>query len=255
LGILAELKESITNHERQLESLDFRISGLEPNLAKAQADLTELRSGSPALLLPVSPLQTRRSISPVRISTRTSAPRVSPSKSLKPAEFPFKTGWFSKTDPFHGIISYLTRKHSENVQDKGIVAITSKSVNSAAPQYALRNVADLTSGSYFWPENEPGQWICWDFHAMRVRPDHGTIKSRFSRLKSWVVESSLNGKTWTEIDRQTDNYVLKDAMMATFAVSNSAECRLIRLTQTGINHYESHSLVIEGLEFFGTLLE
>jgi uncharacterized coiled-coil protein SlyX len=40
LSIIAELKESIADHERQLESLDCRISGLAPNL---KTELEELR--------------------------------------------------------------------------------------------------------------------------------------------------------------------------------------------------------------------
>jgi hypothetical protein len=40
-----------------------------------------------------------------------------------------------------------------------------------------------------------------------------------------------------------------------FAVSNSAECRFIRLTQTGKTHTEKDSLIIHAFEVFGTLLE
>jgi hypothetical protein len=175
-------------------------------------------------------------------------PPVSPSKSLKGVEFPL-----TRVKSVKGIISYLTQKHGGNVHDKGIVTITSKSVD---PKYAVRNVADLTSGSEFWSRTEPGQWVCWDFHEMRVRPTHYTIDA--SWLKSWVVESSLDGEAWTEIDRKTDNQDFKKVswtMTASFAVSNSAECRFIRLTQTGERHCADHLLRIEAVEVFGTLLE
>jgi uncharacterized coiled-coil protein SlyX len=53
---LAELRESIANHERQLESLDCRISVLEPNL---KAELKELKrpiaTPTPVSVPPVSP--------------------------------------------------------------------------------------------------------------------------------------------------------------------------------------------------------
>jgi hypothetical protein len=43
-----------------------------------------------------------------------------------------------------------------------------------------------------------------------------------------VVESSLDGEAWTEIDRKTDkNDFEGDWMTASFAVSNSVECRFI----------------------------
>jgi hypothetical protein len=158
-----------------------------------------------------------------------------------------------------GIISYLTPTHGGNVHDKGIVTITSKSFYSDDSQSALRNVADLTSDSYFTSRHEPGQWICWDFHETRVRPTHYTIKSL--NLKSWVIESSLDGRSWTEIDRQMDNYDFRrntpfaPVKSASFAVSNSTECCFIRLTQTGKNHAGSDFLSIRVFEVFGTLIE
>jgi hypothetical protein len=177
-------------------------------------------------------------------------PLVSPPKSLKEVEFPLK-----QAKSVDGIISYLTQKHGGNVHDTGIVTITSKSVYWDAPWCALRNVADLTdTDSAFDSKEEPGQWVCWDFHKMRVRPTNYTIRTDL--LKSWVVESSLDGEAWTEIDRKTDNEDFMDGWeTASFAVSNSAECRFIRLTQTGKNHKGSDYLHIQAFEVFGTFFE
>jgi hypothetical protein len=122
------------------------------------------------------------------------------------------------------------------------------------PKYAPKNVADLTSDSNFCSKNEPGQWVCWDFGEMRVRPTHYTIKTL--RLKSWVVEGSLDGRSWTEIDRQTDNQDFEDGWnTASFTVSKPAEFRFIRLTQTDKNHVGDNCLVLFAVEFFGTLSE
>jgi hypothetical protein len=145
------------------------------------------------------------------------------------------------------------------------------------PSHDVRNVADPTSNSSFMSKNEPGQWICWNFHEMRLRPTHYTIKCY--GLKSWVVEGSLDFTNWTEIDRKTNNENFKSLdshttftsdfgeylwKTASFAVSNWAECRFIRLTQTGkshffttqgFTHYEDDQLAILAFEFFGTLLE
>jgi hypothetical protein len=41
---------------------------------------------------------------------------------------------------------------------------------------------------------------------------------------------------------------------ASFAVSNSDECRFIRLTQTSKNNSGRHNLAITGFAFFGTVL-
>jgi hypothetical protein len=65
-----------------------------------------------------------------------------------------------------------------------------KSVYSDARQSALKNVTDLTSDSYFHSQSEPGQWVCWNFREMRVRPTDCTIEAY--GLKSWVVDGSLD---------------------------------------------------------------
>jgi hypothetical protein len=115
LALMAELKESIADHERRLESLDCRISVLEPNL---RTDAKELQSP---------------------IATPTPVPPVSPPRPLEEAEFPLPDA-----KSVEGIISYLTRKQGGNVHDEGIVTITSKSVyKDWKPQYAVRNVTDL----------------------------------------------------------------------------------------------------------------
>jgi hypothetical protein len=87
-------------------------------------------------------------------------------------EFPLK-----EAKSVDGIISCLTRKYNRNVHDTGIVTITSKSVRGDDPRWGVRNVADLSDAEPFWSKDEPAQWICWDFHEIRVRPTHYTIRS------------------------------------------------------------------------------
>jgi hypothetical protein len=178
------------------------------------------------------------------------APPVSASKSLKEVEFPLKNA-----KPGDGVISYLTQKHRGNVHDKGIVTVSSQSVFRNDPRWAAVNVVDLTSDSKFSSMHGPGEWICWDFHEMRVRPTSYTIGSYW--LKSWVGEGSLDCVNWTEIDRKTDteNFKTGSYVTASFTVSNSAECRFIRLTSAGRSHTRHDSLSIAAFEVFGTLLE
>jgi hypothetical protein len=83
------------------------------------------------------------------------SPPVSSSKSRAEVYFPLQ-----EAKSLDGIICYLTRKHGGNVHDKGIVTITSQSVFSSDPDWDVRNLADLTSGSVFYSKDEPGQWVC-----------------------------------------------------------------------------------------------
>jgi uncharacterized coiled-coil protein SlyX len=155
-----------------------------------------------------------------------------------------------KDKPLDGIISALNEKHSGNVQEKGIVTITAKSV-SDDPTYALKNVADLASDSEFWSKDGVNQWTCWDFRQLRVKLTHYTLRT--ANLKSWILEGSVDGRRWTKIDRQTDNQELKDAKIASVAVSNPTEFRFVRLTQLGQNRSGDYILRLSAVEFFGTL--
>jgi hypothetical protein len=151
-----------------------------------------------------------------------------------------------------GIISYLTQKHGGNVHEKGIVTITSMSVDDD-PDYALKNVADLTSDSSFESKNAAGQWVCWDFGEMRVRPTHYTITTRL--VKSWVVEGSIESENSAMIDQQTEIQDFKGKNWVSLAVSNPAEFRFIRLSETDKNHSPDNELILSPVEFFGTLSE
>jgi hypothetical protein len=178
------------------------------------------------------------------------SPSPNADKSLMKVEIPA-----TATISLEGILCYLTKKHGGNVDEKGLVTITSKSVKDTCPWYPLKNIADFATHWSFKSGDETGQWVCWDFHEMRVRPSHCTMISR--GLKSWVVEGSLDGGTWTEIDRQTNNNVFesKSWSAALFTLSTPVESRFIRLTSTGRGHDGRYRLHLQGVEFFGTLFE
>jgi hypothetical protein len=158
-----------------------------------------------------------------------------------------------------GVLSYLTQKHhswfaKDNIHDKGIVPIASKSVYGDDPVNALKNLADLTSDANFVSKDEPGQWVCWDFREMRIRPTQYTVEAKY--LKSWVLEGSLDGVSWTEMNRQAFNWDFENRWnRASFTVSAPMECRFVRLTQINQNHRAHLDLVLRAVEFFGALFE
>jgi hypothetical protein len=148
-----------------------------------------------------------------------------------------------------GIISYLTEKHGGNVHDKGIVKITSASMwNGVA-----KCVADLEADSSFRSPTKPGsQWICWDFCDLRVRLT-GYAISAYS-LRGWVLEASMEGDTWTEVHRETNN-PWGDHRQTLRIVGDSAPYRFIRLTQTEAYFVGHQPLNLTTVEFFGILYE
>jgi hypothetical protein len=71
-----------------------------------------------------------------------------------------------------------------------------------------------------------------------------------------ITSKSLDSRAWTEIDRQTDtNAFFCGGSVTSFAISEPAECRFIRFTQTGERHSGDDYLNLQILEFFGALSE
>jgi hypothetical protein len=164
----------------------------------------------------------------------------------------------TKPDIWDGIISYLSRKHRNHVHSAGIVTITSQWLSPIS----LYFVSGYNSCWPFWSADEPDQWICWDFGKMRIRPTQYTILG--ARLKSWVIEGSVDGENWNEIDRQTDHDfgVVEDdsglrGIPALIDFWNPMECRFIRLSQTDNDNLGDVGgrIGVQAMEFFGTLSE
>jgi hypothetical protein len=109
--------------------------------------------------------------------------------------------------PLNGIVAHLTMKYGGNVCDKGAVEITTSSVfKEDGLEYVPRNAADLESILPFASENKPDQWICWNFKMLRIKPTHYMIRiAHASHPKSWIVDGSDNGSSWTEIDGRENN--------------------------------------------------
>jgi hypothetical protein len=154
---------------------------------------------------------------------------------------------------FGGMISYLTKEHGGNVHEKGIVKITASSVCDRDPKHAPKNLADLASSDCFCSMDKPGQWVCWDFGEMRVRPTHYQIAAPI--MKSWAVEGSLDGLTWTEMHQRTSQAFSLELGIQCFAFSTTGKFRFIRLTQTDTRHCGDNKLACIGVDFCGTLSE
>jgi hypothetical protein len=251
-GLIRTIETSQETVKQGLDSLKTVLVSLEGKQSRTEIFVRNIETIQRSL---------RQEIEALKANGESAAPGPDPSASATPQSWGGFFGWFAKPkstveipmqEPksLDGIISLLTKKHGGNVHAKGIVTITSKSV--ALQQQAAENVAALASDSFFASAKGRDQWVCWDFREMRVRPTHYTVKAWL--LKSWIVEGSLDGESWTGIDRQTENAHFKDRCnIASFAVLNPAESRFIRLTQADTT--ETDRLVLYAVEFFGTISE
>jgi hypothetical protein len=170
-----------------------------------------------------------------------------------------------------GIIAGLTRTYRGNVQDRKVVEVTSSGTwNDKDPDYAAKNAANLESDSYFASPlrkkevdipHTRNNWLCYDFKERRIVPVHYAIRTHGDRpggdhLKSWLVETSLDGENWQEVAREENNNQLNGPNFAdTFPVPSGGGCRFIRLVNVGRNHQGSDCLQISAWEIFGSLFE
>jgi hypothetical protein len=103
--------------------------------------------------------------------------------------------------------------------------------------------------------------IYYDFKERRIVPTHYTIRMSawgpgYSHLKSWLIETSVDGKSWREVAHEEDNKQLNSQhFTGTFAVAGDGECRFIRLVNIGRNHGRYDQLLIYGWEISGSLVE
>jgi hypothetical protein len=202
-----------------------------------------------------------KSIRGLETSTPRPVPVAPAPKSQTQVEIPL-----TEPESLDGIISYLTKKHGGNVHEQGIVTITSKSLRTFNIEIvAIKNVADLTAESRFVSGDEPGQWICWDFHEMRVIPVCYTIEAY--TLQDWELQGSVDGKRWTVIGGATGigNFELCSDVTSFpcfqrgesryTRLPQTGQFRFIRLVQTDRNSEYGHCLKLHAVEFFGTLFE
>jgi predicted nucleic acid-binding Zn-ribbon protein len=170
-----------------------------------------------------------------------------------------------------GIIAHLTQMCGGNVNDRGVVTVTSSAVYQGDRQWAARHSVDLHSDSAFASQcrdvaedipHTPNNWICFDFRERRVVPTHYTIRSKHDKrpkpnhLQHWVLELSDDAHEWVEIHRR-ENYsgIWGSNLTATFPVVGISGGRYVRLTNIGRNHFGDDCLIIAAFEIFGKLIE
>jgi hypothetical protein len=144
-----------------------------------------------------------------------------------------------------------TQPHA-NPHDKGEVEVEMSSVASwsGEPSMVVGN-----KGGHCSTESIPQSSVTVDFKTRRVDNiekyviRHGSAYDGFYRLKSWVLEASVDRKEWIVIDRQEHgSSPLPDAAYSTAAfpagdeklvvVKQEGGFRYVKLTQTGTDSYD-----------------
>lgn len=171
---------------------------------------------------------------------------------------------FDGHHPLSGIFSFLTQtvSNGQNIATAGIVDITSSSINSTSNNSDLKHLVDFNSSTYFISNNEPNQWITFDFKERRVLPRFYTLVTHdrprgSDHMKSWAVEVSDDNVHYTVITAEQNNTTLNNrSNLAVFRVANPTRYgRYVRIRQTGPNWWNSDILALAQVELFGILVE
>lgn len=175
---------------------------------------------------------------------------------------------YSSSNEMKGIISHLSSKFHCNVGQINIVKVTASSVYQPLKVFSPYNAVELLTTSSFKSKNEENQWICFDFKDRRIIPSYYSIKSSNNVTnscspKSWVVESSEDGYNWKEIDRQIncnifDTYYEFANNVASFPIKSASyheKVRFLRIRQIEKNTANNNYLCIQGVEFYGKLID
>jgi hypothetical protein len=170
----------------------------------------------------------------------------------------------------NGIIAHLSNGADGNVHLRNVVRVTSSRSRTRFSRHQAKAVANLDSLSCFFSAlgsgsgsnpYTPNNWVCYNFKSRWVIPTHYAIQTCGDgaggrHLKSWLVEGSVDGESWIEIDRQEDRDELNARkVLRTFEVAKSEVCRFVRLTNSGRNYEGIDQIVISAFEIFGALIE
>jgi hypothetical protein len=161
-----------------------------------------------------------------------------------------------------GIIDHLTKRYGNNVHVADRVTVAASSCMDVW-RYPPKNIADRNDVA-FCSNDDPDQWISYDFRLKRIRPTHYCIASTTNingiaqhfNLVSWVIEGSSDGTNWVQLDvREGNNDLHVGKATRVWPCVCPEQIQMIRLRQTGKNQNGTDHLTISFFEIFGSLFE
>jgi hypothetical protein len=183
---------------------------------------------------------------------------------VPPANPRAKTNGFEPdpSRPLDGILAHLTKKCGGNVHSKGIVTITSSSIESNKSIYSAHHVLMDLPDAHFGTKSLPDSWIQFAFKNLTIVPTHYTVQTYHPEPswvpvfpQNWVIEGSLNGIAWEVLDSQVNSTLLYGPdRTVTFPIGNRMECRVLRMRITAPESRGKTALEMKTFEWFGTLL-
>lgn len=157
----------------------------------------------------------------------------------------------------NGIFKYLSDQTKGNIHDKGIINVTTNSLNI---NHQPKNLVDLRNTDYFDTLKENGSKIvCFDFKNMKVKIKNYSIRSIYNpsyTLKSWFLEISNDGNKWTQIHKIKNSHDIKgDGSIVSFNVEEDKSdfARFVRFRHEGPDWLGHNDISFDKIEFYGLL--
>lgn len=165
---------------------------------------------------------------------------------------------------FNGIMNYLTSKTNGNIHTNKTIEINSNSIYRNNQKFHPKALVYFNNDVWYTSNDNRLATICFDFKDKLIQPNEYSIKSckngpNGPHLKSWVVEVSKDGETWSEVDSHENDPALNGSLIvSSFKIQKPVNdfYRFIRLRQTGNswwNHQNKNRLTIRRIEFYGKL--
>src|SRR3989338_3552751 len=160
-----------------------------------------------------------------------------------------------------GILAWISSngftREWKNPHVQRIISVTASSITKGNPVELVGVVP-----TELWTKDVPASWFCVDLGSTRsVRVTHYTLRHggnyRADSLRTWDLQGSLDGQSWTLLSRHSNDESLNSA----FAVHSwptlplPTSFRYFRVLQTGHNSSNHNFLVLSGFELYGELFE
>ena len=164
---------------------------------------------------------------------------------------------FFKSDPFDGICNYLTQKAGGNIHEKGVIRLSA----SGTSNNSFERVLNYQWNGYWASNNSPNSYLRFDFKDYTVQLNGYSLRARDEpqgggHPKSWVIEGSNDGKTWTTLNSQQNSDAINGRRQVhTFKLPNlTLPYRYLQMRLTDRNHRGDNFFNITNIEFFGELI-
>lgn len=156
------------------------------------------------------------------------------------------------SDNLKGIFAHLSEQ--SNIEEEVKVTTSSGLYGNRKLLLDIENTQN-----YFYPNNLPNSWICFEFKHHSVIPSNYTIRNYngVCNPRSWVIEGSTTGNEWDRLSEERDCTHLRGAKLVhTFAIQNEEkkEFKFIRIKSTGPDWHNYNYLEMCSIEFYGKLI-